>query len=82
MTKDQLIKNVLDSAVSGSKKAAEDAIDEYAKQESIAFCLKVIGEMKLPIGMTLYKEDSTESQLIRLPSMINKKFELYNQSKK
>jgi len=37
MTKDQLIRKVLDSAVSGSKKEAEDAIDEYAKQESIAF---------------------------------------------
>ena len=37
MTKDQLIRKVLDSAVSGSKKEAEDAIDEYEKQESIEF---------------------------------------------
>jgi len=37
MTKDQLIRKVLDSAVSGSKKEAEDAIDEYEKNEAIEF---------------------------------------------
>jgi len=37
MTKDNLIKKVLDSAVSGSKKEAEDAIEEYLKYHSVGF---------------------------------------------
>jgi len=41
MTKDQLIKKVLDSAVSGSKKEAEDAIDEYANKFTKDFIIRI-----------------------------------------
>ena len=81
MTKEQLITIIRDSLVSGKQKDAEDAIDEYAKEKSIDFCLKVVGEMKIPITITSYKEDSTEAQLMRLPNLINKSFDLYLQSK-
>jgi len=80
MQKSELIQIIRDAIVSGKIKDAEDAIDEYTKEKSIDFCLKVVGEMKIPIGMTSYKEDSTESQLILLPYLINKRFDLYLKS--
>jgi len=58
MTKDQLIKKVLDSAVSGSKKEAEDAIEEYEMQKVAGYKIKLyLAEGLLKRALKLNKSD-------------------------
>jgi len=58
MTKDYLIKKVLDSAVSGSKKEAEDAIDEYFLLKQGGYKIKLyLAEGLLKRAYALNKED-------------------------
>lgn len=57
------------------------AMDEYAKQEAIKFCLHFVGELSFPKNATHYDERSNEDIIIHLPATIEKRYDLYTKQK-
>lgn len=54
-----------------------NAMEIYAKQESIAFLLWFVGQLKFPSNVMSYTEDSTEGVLLNLPATINNRYNKY-----
>ena len=69
----------LPTIVNRSKALA--AMDEYAKQQSIAFALSIVGQLKVnPENKTSYEKGSNEDILINLPATIEQRYKLFIQS--
>lgn len=69
------------AGISGQCLNAHKFVMEYAKKVAIDFCLDVCGELKFLNDKTSYDEKSNECFLMTLPATVDKRFDLYLESK-